>query len=136
MINPIFLLSATQPKVAEVSADALTPLYYLIGSMVVAQLIGAIFTFVKWLGSRTVEREDKDKEGIQRQLDDHDKKFEEIENSVVGRLEKQADFYRLQVKEAMQSVDKKIEDLEFRLRQDMARAVHDAMLISKSRNRS
>lgn len=166
-----FLLAAAPVAVppAPVS-DPLTPLYALIGSMVVLQLVGMVVAFVKWLGSRTVDREDKDKEELKKRLEEHDDKFEETDRSVAAidravgtvqlemkqvlstveatrgmvieikgamdnRFEKQADFYRTQVKELLQGVDKRLEDLEFKLRQDMSRAVHDASMMSKPRSK-
>lgn len=159
--------AVAQQVVAPPASDPLTPLYILVGTSVLAQVAGMIVAFVKWMGSRTVQREDKDKEEIQKRLDEHDEKFDEqdravglvdkavssvqvemkqvlstvettkgmvieIKGAMDNRFEKQADFYRQQVKELKVDLDKRIEDLEYKLRQDMTRAVHDASLMSRA----
>lgn len=70
------------PAPALDAAEGLRPLYYLIGSMVLAQAIGAGIGIVRWLGSRTVEREDKDKEDVRAELKEHDERFEKQERAI------------------------------------------------------
>jgi len=153
------------------SSDPLSPLYILIGSTVVLQLIALIVGGVKWLAGRTVEREDKDKEDLRAAIKKHDERFEEqddaiaaLDKSVIAlqsevkqvmhalegirggvsevklgldqRFEKQADFYRGQVKELGVEVGKKLDELEYRLRQDAARAMHDASALARGRGKS
>ena len=145
--------------------EILTPLYALLGSLVLLQLVSAAFGLVKWLGARTVATEDKDKAETRAQLKEHEARFEEIESSVSmvdraistvqlemkqvlstvestrgmvveikgsmdNRFEKQSDFYRGQIKELLVGVDKRLEDLEYKLRQDMTRAIHDASVMN------
>lgn len=160
---PLVLSAAPVPAVPAV--DVLTPLYALLGSLVLLQLVSAAFGFVKWLGARTVATEDKDKAETRAQLKEHEARFEELETSVSAvdraistvqlemkqvlstveatrgmvveikgsmdnRFEKQSDFYRSQIKELLVGVDKRLEDLEYKLRQDMTRAIHDASLMN------
>jgi hypothetical protein len=156
----------------------LTPLYALVGSLVLLQLIKSGFAFVRWLGARTVANEDKDKAEVRRQIEEqklemrkqkeeHEARFEEIDRTVSAidramgtvqlemkqvlstvestrgmvveikgsmdnRFEKQSDFYRGQIKELLVGVDKRLEDLEYALRQDMSRAIHDSAMMSKT----
>jgi len=152
------------------AADPLGPLYMLIGSVVVLQLIGMAVAGVKWLGTRTVEREDRDKEALRSMLKEHEERFEEqdkmiasLDRSVVSlqaevkqamhalesirggvsevrlgldsRFEKQAEFYRSALKEFMAQMEKKLEDLEIRLRQDTARAMHDVQTLARGKGR-
>ena len=112
-------------------------------------------SFVQFLGRRTVDREDKDKENIQKRVDalgtrltsiDHQlisiqsdmkQNFAQLENvrggvtelrvGMDGRFEKQAAFYRAEVKEGMELMTEKLEKLEFSVRQDMSRAMADFM---------
>lgn len=164
-----FLLAAApvvaSPPPAQAS-DPLSPLYILIGSTVVLQLIALIVGGVKWLAGRTVEREDKDKEDLRASIKKHDERFEEQDDAIAAldksvitlqtevkqvihtldairggvsevklgldqRFEKQADFYRAQVKDLMAVVEKKLEELEYRLRQDAARAMSDASVLAR-----
>lgn len=60
----------------------LTPLYLLVGTGVVAQVAAGIVGIVKWLGSRTVEREDKDKEDFKESLKEHEERFDSLEKSL------------------------------------------------------
>lgn len=69
------------PATATAALD-LGPLYALVGTAVVGQVAGAIVGIVKWLGSRTVQREDKDKEDFKADLKAHDERFTEIEQSL------------------------------------------------------
>jgi chromosome segregation ATPase len=62
--------------------DGLSKLYLLVGAGVVAQLMAAGFGIVRWLGSRTVEREDKDKEDVRAELKEHDERFEKSERAI------------------------------------------------------
>lgn len=161
-----FLLAAA-PAVAQTTAPApaggesLTALYLLVGTAVIGQLVGLIFGFVKWLGSRTVEREDKDKEELRESLKEHEERFSdtnrkladldrvvlmtqsevkathelvgsirgavaEIKVSLDTRFEKQADFYRSALKEHVTNLTDQLEKLEYQIRQDTTRAIHDA----------
>jgi hypothetical protein len=95
--------SAVTPAQAP-SGDALTALYILVGTAVVGQLIGLIFGIVKWLGSRTVEREDKDKESIQTRLDEHDEKFAEQDRSIAA-VDKIVNSVQSEVKQVLSAVD-------------------------------
>lgn len=49
----------------------------------------------------------------------------ELRTGLDGRLEKQAQHYRDATREYTQGVEKKLDELEFKLRQDMTRAVAD-----------
>lgn len=155
--SDLLLLAAPSPVP---QADPLAPLYYLIGSMVVLQLGAMIFAGIRWLMSRTVQREDEDKQGLRKRLDKHDERFEEQDAAIseldkvvsnlqnelrqvrdtlesirggvaelkIGldqRFEKQAEFYRVSLKDFVAQLEKKLEDLEYKLRQDMTRAVAD-----------
>ena len=170
--------------------EALRPLYYLVGSVVLTQLITAAFAFIKWLGARTVSREDKDKEELKALLKEHTDRFSgledryakraetkqledkydelettlasldrtvnniqmemkqmlstvdttrgvvsEIKGSMDVRFEKQGEFYRTNVKEITAALTKQTEEIEFKLRQDMTRAIHDAAELSKNSRR-
>jgi septation ring formation regulator EzrA len=150
--------------------DPLKALYLLIGSLVVLQLIAMGFALVRWLASRTVEREDKDKEDLRSRLDEHDERFSKLERTLndldrlLGKVEqdskshhasvesirgaiseirgsiessrdKQADYYRSQLKEAMVAVTEKIEKLEFDIRQDTTRAIHDAAAMQRAKKK-
>lgn len=183
-MNPIFthlvLLAAPVAPVAPAASvsDMLTPLYVLVGGLVATQVVKAGFSFVKWLGARTVANEDKDKADIRKQveelkvdirkqLEEHDERFEELDRTVStvdrsintvqlemkqvlstveatrgmvveikgsmdNRFEKQSEFYRGQIKELLVGVDKRLENLEYTLRQDMSRAIHDASMMNKA----
>jgi len=50
----------------------------------------------------------------------------EIKGQVENRFDKQAEFYRAQLKETVANVTEKLEALEYQLRQDTTRAIHDA----------
>jgi chromosome segregation ATPase len=50
----------------------------------------------------------------------------EIKVQVENRFDKQAEFYRSQLKETVVQVTEKLEKLEFDIRQDTTRAIHDA----------
>lgn len=172
------LLLAADPAPVT-TADPLTGLYILIGSQMVITLIGSVVAFVKWLGSRTVEREDKDKEKLQKEIDELkedlesvQEKFEEqlkkneraisdmdrlvldtrgevksiaaIVESIRGsvsnlventdkRIEKQAEHYRVEQTKTLTQVNDALEKLEYSLRQDTTRAIHDARLLGKKR---
>ena len=64
--------------------DSLTPLYAMLGASLVAQAGAAVVGFVKWLGARTVDHEDKDKADLKARLDKHEERFEEqAENLLV-----------------------------------------------------
>lgn len=172
MADPSQLMSMPQQ-----ASDALSPLYYLIGSQIVLSVITAAVGVVRWLAGRTVEREDKDKEALTKRVEaieteakkerealaeKYDERFEELEDqlnsldkavsgvanetkqvrdtlesirggvselklNLDGRLEKQATFYRDTMREYVQGLEKKLEELEYKLRQDMTRAVGDVM---------
>lgn len=49
------------------------------------------------------------------------------------RIEKQAQHYRDSVKEVLGSVTTKLESMEYELRQDTTRAIHDAQILSKQK---
>jgi chromosome segregation ATPase len=51
--------------------------------------------------------------------------------SLDDRIEKQAAFYRDSVKEVLSSVTAKIKELEYELRQDTTRAIHDSQALLK-----
>lgn len=147
--------------------DPLSPLYYLVGSMVVLQLGASIVGAVRWLGARTVEREDRDKEDLREQLKEHDDHFlkleralsdleriilllqsegkqsssaiestrgavGEIKNHLETRFEKQAEYYRGQLKESLAASADQLGKLEYTIRQDMARAIYDAGTLRRS----
>lgn len=148
-------------------ADALAPLYLLVGTAVAGQIIGLGFSIVRWLGARTVEREDKDKEYFRAQLHEHEEHFQklehmlnelsrvldttgteakghhgtiealrgaikEIKEQVETRFDKQAEFYRGQLKDALAQVTEKFAKLEFDVRQDTTRAIYDAATLRRS----
>lgn len=69
-------------SVMPVAEASLTPLYAMVGSVVVAQLVGGLVAVFKWMGSRTVEQEDKDKESLKAALEKHEERFEELEDAV------------------------------------------------------
>lgn len=182
------LLLASAPVASysssESGEDPLKALYYLIGSQIFLSIIAMAVGVVRWMASRTVEREDKDKESLAKRIDAHETRFKEVEekhakkleeleetqdervkeiedalhemersvNGVVSdvksvretlesirggvaelrtgldsRFEKQAEFYRATSREYTTGVEKKLEDLEYKLRQDMTRAVADVM---------
>lgn len=159
----LLLLAAAPPSVPAAPADPLNSLYVLVGSVVVLQLIGMGFAFVKWLGSRTVEREDKDRAKLEERLEKLEKTYAETERSMLTmgsdvkamsaaietirttvaelrtnletRFDKQSEFYRGQMKEMLGSVTEKLEKLEFDLRQDTTRAIHDAQVLRGSKKR-
>lgn len=170
MADPSQLMSLPQ-QVAAAPSD-MTAIYLLVGMFVVKELLAFGSGFVKGLASRTVEREDRDKQALQKKVDELEKKFDdrfeeqddqlnelersvdrannelkqvrdtlesirgavvEVRSGLDSRLEKQADFYRAQTKEYVVGIEKKIEDLEHKLRQDMARAVGDVMRETRSR---
>jgi septal ring factor EnvC (AmiA/AmiB activator) len=155
--------AATPPPAP--AGDGLTGLYLLVGAAVVTQLIGAVVGFVKWLGSRTVDREDKDKQKTEERLDEHDDKFDEQSDALAGidksvgnvqtemkqvlsaieamkgtvseirqavdqRIEKQGEYYRQREKESKDASDKKLQELEYKLRQDMMRSINDSIQMS------
>jgi len=158
------LLLAAAPVSVPAPTDPLTPLYILVGTAVVGQLAALVFGFVKWLGSRTVEREDRDKEKFEERLDAHDDRFKALEQSIANldravltmqsevkqthelvssirgavaeikigldsRFEKQADFYRSALKDHVSNLSDQLEKLEYQIRQDMMRAIHDAQTL-------
>lgn len=178
MNSLLYLLLSASPVAAQpaptvppvpTTTDPMTAIYLLVGAFVLKELLSFGRDFIKGLATRTVEREDKDKEDLKKRLEEHDDRFEETDRSVAAidktvgavqlemkqvlstveatrgmvieikgamdnRFEKQAEFYRTQIKELLQGVDKRLEDLEFKLRQDMSRAVHDASMMSRPRN--
>jgi chromosome segregation ATPase len=145
-------------------ADSLSSLYMLVGTSVVAQVAAAGVGVVKWLGSRTVERDDKDRESLRESLKDHEDRFTdmnrkladldravlvtqsevkqthelvggirgavaEIKASLDTRFDKQADFYRASLKEHVTNLTAQLEKLEYQIRQDTTRAIHDAAIM-------
>lgn len=171
-MNFIALVLAAGPAAAQAvpqaatPADPLGPLYYLLGSQLVLMVIGMAAGIVRWLGSRTVQREDEDKKALKASIEalqkKYDERFEEqddqlndldkslstlqsevksmretLENirggvaelkpALDARLEKQAQHYREATKEYTEQVEKKLTELEYKLRQDMTRAVADHM---------
>lgn len=151
------MLFAVPPPPLPVTTDSLTPLYFLVGTSVVGQLIAMGFGVVKWLGSRTVEREDKDKQKLEERIDKLEKTFAETERTLLNmgadvkavstsietirttvaelrtnletRFDKQSEFYRGQMKEMLTNVTEKLEKMEYELRQDTTRAIHDAQVM-------
>lgn len=151
------------PFAATPTPDPLNSLYLLVGSVVVLQLILMGFGFVKWLGSRTVEREDKDKAKLEERLEKLERSFAETERSMLNmgadvkavstsietirttvaelrtnletRFDKQSEFYRGQMKEMLGNVTEKLEKLEYDLRQDTTRAIHDAQVLRSTKKR-
>lgn len=156
MADPAQLMSMPQ----EAGGNGLLPLYLLIGSTVVIQVLNFAKDFIKGLFTRTVEKEDEEKKELkgevaklESRLDDQDEEISELARTVDrvqgdvktmqatlesiratlaelrpaidSRLEKQADFYRTQTKEFIVEVEKKLSDLEYRVRQDTTRAVAD-----------
>jgi len=59
----------------------------------------------------------------------------EIRNTMETTRDKQSQFYREQIKELTTDFEKALKELEYKLRQDMSRAVHDATVL-KGRKRS
>jgi chromosome segregation ATPase len=57
----------------------LTALYTLVGAGVLAQLAGMIGTFVRWLGNRTVEHEDKEKASLRSDLEKLEERIDEMD---------------------------------------------------------
>lgn len=117
-------------------ADALTPLYILVGTGVVAQLAGAIVGAVKWLGARTVEREDKDKQDIKATLKEHEGRFEELEQSLRGMdrslLIVQNDVR--QVSGAVESIRGSVAELRTAL-SETSNAINEAKVLLKTRSK-
>lgn len=147
-----------------------TALYLVVGLLTVTQIAGLIAAFIRWLGVRTVENEDKEKKGLRDRLDKHEARFEELEDAINGlektltsvqtelkqthelvgsvrgavaeikatletRFEKQSEFYRSALKDHATSVTESLERLEFQLRQDTTRAIHDAQTLTTSRRK-
>ncbi len=145
-----------------------TALYLVVGLLTVTQIAGLIAAFVRWLGARTVENEDKEKRDLRDRLDKHEARFEELEDAINGlektltsvqtelkqthelvgsvrgavaeikatletRFEKQADFYRSALKDHAAGVTDSLEKMEFQLRQDTTRAIHDAQTFTSRR---
>ena len=116
--------------------------------------IGLVISFVQWLGSRTIQREDADKKKVEERLENHEKRLTEMDRAFVAiqadlrasgaslsevrgavgelkagldvRFERQSEFYRTQVKEMMTTFGEKLDKLEFDLRQQMSRALADS----------
>lgn len=130
-----------------------TALYTVVGALVVAQLAGLLAGFVKWLGSRTVEQEDKEKASIRADIKAHEERFDELDKAVRDmdrtvltvqndvrqmntsvenirgnvaalqstletRLDKQAEFYRAQLKDTLEQVNDSLARMESDLRRD------------------
>jgi hypothetical protein len=144
--------------------DPLTPLYLLVGAGVVTQVVAAGFAIVKGLAGRAVSRELQDKEKVEAEVALHTARLIEAERAldrlkekqgelrdtveqlrgivattkghVDERIEKQAGSYRAEVKDLMAAIDAKLQRLEADIRQDMTRAIHDAIALGKRRSRS
>lgn len=166
MILELILAAAARaaPPAAAPPSDPLTPLYALVGAQVVISLIGTGVIFVRWLASRAVANEDKEKQELKARIDKMEQRFEErleeqdnannaLEKSVNSlqsdvkqvlsttgsmhggitelrlnfekHIDKQAAHYRDEVKTFIISMEKKVEESEIRLRQDMTRAIAD-----------
>lgn len=145
----------------ELSNPALTPIYSLLGLLLVKELGAAIVGGVKWLAHRTVAKEDEEKKAHEKRLADLEEELREhgpqvasLAQQVDGcvktlsgisaavgelranldtRLSGQADFYRASVKEFAADVEKKLEALEFRIRQDTSRALADHLSSKRKR---
>ena len=113
MMTLILLLAAAAPAAAQqvvpvpppsTTTDPLNALYLLVGSVVVTQLIGAVVGVVKWLSSRTVEREDKDKESVQNRLDEHEEKSEE-QDRTIANVDKVVGGVQAEVKQVLSAVE-------------------------------
>lgn len=146
--------AVTQAAPVAVAPDALGPLYMLVGAAVLGQVVGLVVGFVKWLGTRTVQREDRDKQDLESKLKKHGEELDalkqtlathtvefknalekvaqmkgavdEIKANIEGRFDKQGEWYRGQLKEHAGQMSADLKNLEFQLRQDTSRAIHDA----------
>ena len=141
-------------------SESLQPLYVLLGTSVAGQLIAAGFGVVRWMAGRSVTREDEDKKEFKERIEELEKKHLELDRSIIavvsdikqlfaqvdgirgavaeskaameGRFDKQADFYRAQQKELIADLHEKLEKLEFSVRQDTTRAIHDAQSMQQT----
>lgn len=89
----------------------LTALYAMVGTVVVGQAAAGIVGIVKWLGSRTVEREDREKEDFKAELKAHDARFAAVEQLL-----------NIEIKAAGKAAEERFEEIEQSLR-DMDRTV-------------
>lgn len=80
--------------------DSLTALYVLVGTAVVGQVIGLVVSVVKWLGSRTVQREDQDKAEVYRELEAHEARFRELEE-LLRNVDRSVGTIQSEVKQAV-----------------------------------
>jgi len=128
----------------------------------VAQVMALIGVLMRWLGKRTVEREDRDKEELRRDFDTMEARVKELDRAIFtmqnevkathavvtaisgqvtevranldSRLEKQASFYREELEKHSVAMSTMVKALEFQVRQDTTRAIHDASaLVGKKR---
>lgn len=145
------MMTDTATPVLQAAQD-LTPLYYLIGSSVVAQLIAAGFGIVQWLGRRNIDHDDKEKQKLEDRVTtlenarhEQDKEILSLKNGAGTTTnllnETRSDFTSLrsflderfekQAKAFQASMDK----LEYQLRTDTTRAIHDAQLAQQTRKK-
>lgn len=73
------------PAPAQAASD-LTGLYVAVGGLVLAQVVGLAFAFVRWIASRSVEREDKDRQKLEQEVEDlrdeHDDRLEKLDGAI------------------------------------------------------
>lgn len=133
----------------------------MVGGVVVTQVVGGAVSLVKWLGARTIEREEADKKAaalqvaaVTERLDEVEEMCQKLEHTfdtlhretagvmssidkisgsvssitatVDSRIEKQGEWYRKELKDVVVGIEKKLEDIDFKFKQDMARAMYDA----------
>lgn len=86
------------------TGDGLNALYILIGSTLLVQLVGGLFALFRWLGTRTVEREDKDKEDLRAKLKEHEQKFDELDDAL-SETDKSLTALQTEVKQVLHSLE-------------------------------
>lgn len=142
----------------------MTAIYVLVGMFVLKEIGKLAVDIVRGLGARTVNQEDEAKKAMKASLEEHDEKFEEvtrtldavtrdnktiaeattaisamvkeIKEHVETRFDKQAEFYRGQIKDATDTYVRKLSDMEQTLRRDMQRAIHDAEVMREEKERT
>lgn len=142
-------------------APLTTALYAAVGLWVLKQAGEWVSKLVTWSAGRMVGQEDAVKadlkakvEKLEKAVSELDRRVEFIDRDVKGavaaadgvkgalgqmsnavdvRIDKQGDFYRAEVKRVLEETNKQLEDLEFHLRQDTSRAMHDAASLAKKR---
>ncbi len=57
-------------------------MYLLVLAAALPSIVGLVVTFVQWMGKRTIDREDKDKEELKATLKEHEERFERTDRGV------------------------------------------------------